>query len=61
MALIPQCDNCGEIYKGGFSGHLKKVVARTSKQDFVIDINIRPPHLCAKCFRIVIKEALKKK
>ena len=63
MAFIPQCDNCGEVYKGGFVNQLKKVVSRGQKtdlKDFTVDIIIRPPHLCSKCFDKIIKEALKK-
>ena len=64
MAFIPQCDNCGEVFmEGGFKNSLKKVVSRGRKidaKDFTVDITIRPPHLCGKCFDKIMKEALKK-
>ena len=62
MAYIPQCDNCNEIFKGGFIDSLKKVVAqgKLERRDFNIEITIRPPHLCEKCFRKIMREALKK-
>ena len=63
MAFIPQCDNCDEIFKGGFVNQLKKVISRgikTNVKDFTVDITIRPPHLCRKCFDKIMKDALKK-
>ena len=63
MAFIPQCDNCGDVFKGGFINQLKKVVSRgrkEEKRDFDVTITIRPPHLCKKCFDGIMKEALKK-
>ncbi len=63
MAFIPQCDNCEEIFKGGFESSLKKVVSqgiKTASKDFTVDIVIRPPHLCKKCFDKIMREALKK-
>ena len=63
MAFIPQCDNCEEVFKGGFVNQLKKVVSRgrkEDKKDFDVTITIRPPHLCKKCFDGIMKEALKK-
>ena len=59
MAFITKCDNCNTVYEHGFSSHLKKVINRGAK-DFTVDITIRPPHLCTKCFNLIMKEALKK-
>ena len=61
MAFVPKCDNCDEIYKPGFLGSYKKVISKGSKtsgKDFVIDIVIRPPHLCDKCFKLMIRKLL---
>jgi len=63
MAFIPQCDNCEEVFKGGFVNQLKKVVSqgrKTALRDFTVDITIRPPHLCGKCFDKIMREALRK-
>ena len=60
MALIPQCDNCDEIFKEGFINNRKKVIVIGSKKkDFNVEIIIRPPHLCIKCFKKIMREALK--
>lgn len=59
MAFIPQCDYCEKVFKGGFINQLKKVVVRSDKT-FTVDIVIRPPHLCPKCFILIMKDALKK-
>ena len=62
MAMIPKCDNCGEIFEGGFLGTKKKVVAQGKKlnpRDYKIEIKIHPPHLCTVCFKKIMREALK--
>jgi len=58
--LIPQCDNCDDIFEGGFKEKKSKVVRLGPKREFVVDIKIRPPHLCDKCFIKIIKIAIQK-
>ena len=62
MIMIPQCDKCGKVYEDGYQGFYKKVISKGKKlnpKDFTIEINIRPPHLCDKCFKALVRECLK--
>ena len=59
MVLVPKCDRCDEIYKGGFQSSLKKVIV-FGKKEFNVEVSIRPPHLCGKCFKKIMTEVLKK-
>jgi ribosomal protein L37AE/L43A len=62
MVLIPKCDKCGDVYSGGFNSKRQTVISggpKMKKKDFTVVIKINPPHLCSKCFKVVMRTAIK--
>ena len=62
MAMIPECDHCGKVYKNGYQGFFSKIVSkgsRFSKKDFTVEIGIHPKYLCGKCFKMLVRACLK--
>ena len=60
--MIPKCEDCESVYKGGFRGTFQKVIASGSKlnpKDFDIEIKIRPNELCTKCLKKILTKVLK--
>ena len=62
MAMIPECDYCGKVYKNGYQGSFSKIVSkggRFDKKDFTVNIGIRPKYLCGKHFKMLVRASLK--
>ena len=59
MAFKYACDKCTDIYENGFTGKLQKEIV-ISKKVYSVVVTIRPPHLCEKCLKRVMRDVLKK-
>jgi len=50
MSAAYECDDCGNLYKKGFTGLWKKTIMQRGKQ-FYVDLRVSGcPHLCKKCW-----------
>lgn len=61
MSFVYKCDRCSDIYEHGFTGTWSKSI-RWGSKSIIVDIKIRPPHLCKKCtskFLLIMTKEIK--